>query len=130
MDRNLTSSPQAIITHSIDNRAPTTQHTIQRNGSISCARHHEDTISQSQYAPVVCEPRPSKSTAAVTRLKTSATMAAKGSTAVGSAQWICAEKENVLDLLQQEQEELMYPAQHEIEWLNEHMAEIFSRNQL
>ena len=57
-------------------------------------------------------------------------MAAKGSTAVGSAQWICTEKENVLDLLQQEQEELIYPAQHEMEWLNEHMAEIFSRNQL
>jgi hypothetical protein len=62
--------------------------------------------------------------------ETSAPMAAKGSTAVGSAQWICTEKENVLDLLQQEQEELIYPAQHEMEWLNEHMAEIFSRNQL
>jgi hypothetical protein len=57
-------------------------------------------------------------------------MAAKGSTAVTSAQWISAERENVLDLLQQEKEELLYPAQHELEWLNEHMAEIFSRNQL
>lgn len=57
-------------------------------------------------------------------------MAAKGSAAVGSAQWISTEKENVLDLLQQEKDELIYPAQHEMEWLNEHMAEIFSRNQL
>jgi hypothetical protein len=57
-------------------------------------------------------------------------MAAKASTAVGSAGWIASEKENVLQLLNQEKEEIIYPAQHEIDWLNEHMAEIFSRNQL
>jgi hypothetical protein len=57
-------------------------------------------------------------------------MAAKASTAVGSAAWIASEKENVLQLLDQEKEEIIYPAQHEMEWLNEHMAEIFSRNQL
>jgi hypothetical protein len=57
-------------------------------------------------------------------------MAAKASTAVGSATWIASEKENVLQLLNQEKEEIIYPVQHEIEWLNEHMAEIFSRNQL
>ena len=57
-------------------------------------------------------------------------MASKASTAVGSATWIASEKENVLQLLNQEKEEIIYPAQHEIEWLNEHMAEIFSRNQL
>ena len=58
------------------------------------------------------------------------TMAAKASTAVGSTTWIASEKENVLQLLNQEKEEIIYPAQHEIEWLNEHMAEIFSCNQL
>ena len=57
-------------------------------------------------------------------------MAAKASTTVGSAAWIASEKENVLQLLNQEKEEIIYPAQHEIDWLNEHMAEIFSRNQL
>jgi hypothetical protein len=57
-------------------------------------------------------------------------MAAKTSTAVGSAAWITSEKENVLQLLNQEKEEIVYPAQHEMDWLNEHMAEIFSRNQL
>lgn len=57
-------------------------------------------------------------------------MAAKASAAVGSAAWIASEKENVLQLLEQEKEEIVYPAQHEVEWLNEHMAEIFSRNQL
>ena len=57
-------------------------------------------------------------------------MAAKASTAVGSATWIASEKENMLQLLNQEKEEIIYPAQHEIDWLNEHMAEIFSRSHL
>ena len=48
---------------------------------------------------------------------------------VGSAAWIQSEKENVLQLLQQEKEEIVYPAQHELEWLNEHMSEIFSKTQ-
>lgn len=46
--------------------------------------------------------------------------------AVGSAAWIAAEKENVLDILRTEKEELIFPAQHELEWLNEHMNDIFS----
>jgi len=54
-------------------------------------------------------------------------MAAK-STAVGSASWISSEKENALQLLQNEKEELVFPAQHQLEWLNEHMAEIFSNS--
>jgi hypothetical protein len=57
-------------------------------------------------------------------------MAAKTSTAVGSAAWIAAEKENVLQMLQEEKEELVFPAQHEMEWLNEHMNEIFSKSHL
>ncbi len=55
-------------------------------------------------------------------------MAAKGTAAVGSTTWIAAEKENVLHLLQAEKDELVFPVQHELEWLNEHMAEIFSRS--
>lgn len=57
-------------------------------------------------------------------------MATKAGPAVGSTAWITTEKENVLQLLQQEKEELTYPAQHEMDWLNEHMAEIFSTAQL
>jgi hypothetical protein len=57
-------------------------------------------------------------------------MAARTQMAVGSAAWINAEKENIRQLLNQEKEELVYPAQHEMEWLNEHMAEIFSKSQL
>lgn len=55
-------------------------------------------------------------------------MAAKSASTIGSSTWISAEKENVLDLLRQEKEEIVFPAQHELEWLNEHMAEIFSRS--
>jgi hypothetical protein len=57
-------------------------------------------------------------------------MAARTQLNVGSESWINAEKENVLQLVEQEKEELVYPAQHEMEWLNEHMAEIFSKSQL
>ena len=51
-----------------------------------------------------------------------------GKTAVGCAAWIAAEKENAQELLQLEKEDIIYPAQHELEWLNEHMAEIFNKS--
>ncbi|KAF3389252.1 hypothetical protein F1880_004501 [Penicillium rolfsii] len=59
-------------------------------------------------------------------------MAAAGARAqkpIGSAAWIAAEKENMADLLEQELEEVEYPVRHEMDWLNEHMAEIFSKGQ-
>jgi hypothetical protein len=49
---------------------------------------------------------------------------------VGSAGWITAEKENIMNLVEQEMEEIEFPVHHEMEWLNEHMAEIFSTNYL
>jgi hypothetical protein len=49
---------------------------------------------------------------------------------VGSAAWIATEKENFQQLVNQEMEEVEYPVRHEMDWLNEHMAEIFSNNQL
>lgn len=57
-------------------------------------------------------------------------MAAKTQMVVGSVNWINAEKENVMQMVNQEKEELIYPAQHEMDWLNEHMAEIFSKSRL
>ncbi|KIX99609.1 uncharacterized protein Z520_04242 [Fonsecaea multimorphosa CBS 102226] len=56
-------------------------------------------------------------------------MTTKGTT-VGSVSWIAAEKENALSLLQNEKEEVIYPAQHQLEWLNEHMSEIFNKSHL
>ena len=35
-----------------------------------------------------------------------------------------------MHLVNQEMEEVEYPVSHELEWLNEHMAEIFDNNQL
>ncbi|KAL4936617.1 hypothetical protein BDV06DRAFT_227716, partial [Aspergillus oleicola] len=48
---------------------------------------------------------------------------------VGSAAWISTEKENVTQLVDQEMEEIEFPVQFEMEWLNEHMAEVFSNSQ-
>ncbi|KAJ5169938.1 uncharacterized protein N7500_002721 [Penicillium coprophilum] len=48
---------------------------------------------------------------------------------VGSAPWIAAEKENMAELVEQEMEEVEYPVRHELDWLNEHMTEIFSKGQ-
>lgn len=49
---------------------------------------------------------------------------------IGSSEWVAAEKENVQSLVSQETEEVEFPARHEMEWLNEHMAEIFRGNSL
>ncbi|KAK1147525.1 hypothetical protein N8T08_000866 [Aspergillus melleus] len=56
-------------------------------------------------------------------------MAARAQKPVGSAAWISTEKENVTQLVDQEMEEVEYPVRHEMDWLNEHMSEIFSNNQ-
>ncbi|KAM0718440.1 hypothetical protein Q7P37_005510 [Cladosporium fusiforme] len=45
---------------------------------------------------------------------------------VGSSQWIQKEKEQAGEFVEQEVEEFEYSVRNEMEWLNEHMAEIFS----
>ena len=45
---------------------------------------------------------------------------------VGSAQWVEGERENAAQLVAQEAEDFSYSVRNEFEWLNEHMAEIFS----
>lgn len=47
---------------------------------------------------------------------------------VGSTQWIQNEREQAGEFVEQELEEFGYSARNEMEWLNEHMAEIFSTN--
>ena len=47
---------------------------------------------------------------------------------VGSAQWIKEEREQVVHFREQEAEDFAFSARNEIEWLNEHMADIFSHN--
>jgi hypothetical protein len=49
---------------------------------------------------------------------------------VGSASWISDERSSSLQLVEGEAEEFAFSARNEMDWLNEHMAEIFSENQV
>ncbi|KAK3293909.1 uncharacterized protein B0H64DRAFT_175132 [Chaetomium fimeti] len=49
---------------------------------------------------------------------------------VGSAAWVAEERDSALSIAQSEIEEFSFSARNEIDWLNEHMAEIFSENQM
>lgn len=49
---------------------------------------------------------------------------------VGSASWISEERASALQFADAEAEEFSFSARNELDWLNEHMAEIFSENQL
>ena len=49
---------------------------------------------------------------------------------VGSAAWTAEERDSALSIAQSEIEEFSFSARNEIDWLNEHMAEIFSENQM
>ncbi|KAK3996187.1 hypothetical protein QBC44DRAFT_377818 [Cladorrhinum sp. PSN332] len=48
---------------------------------------------------------------------------------VGSAAWIVEERNSALEIANSEIEEFSFSARNELDWLNEHMAEIFSENQ-
>lgn len=49
---------------------------------------------------------------------------------VGSAAWVAEERESALNIAKSEIEEFAFSARNEMDWLNEHMAEIFSENQM
>lgn len=49
---------------------------------------------------------------------------------IGSQQWINDENDQVAQFRAQEAEDFAFSARNEVEWLNEHMAEIFSKNQV
>lgn len=49
---------------------------------------------------------------------------------IGSSAWIETERDNVRQLVDQDMEDVVYPAQNELQWLNEHMDDIFGRSQL
>ena len=57
-----------------------------------------------------------------------ATARSKTQTPIGSSQWIQQERDQTAQFLDQEIEEFTYSARNELDWLNEHMAEIFSRD--
>lgn len=59
-----------------------------------------------------------------------ATVRSRAHLPVGSAQWINDENEQITQFCGQEIEDFTFSARNEVEWLNEHMADIFSKNQM
>lgn len=59
-----------------------------------------------------------------------AAVRSKAQLPVGSAQWIADENQQMSLFGVQEAEDFTFSARNEVEWLNEHMAEIFSKNQV
>lgn len=49
---------------------------------------------------------------------------------VGSAPWIAEERSSATQIAQSEVEEFTFSVQNDFDWLNEHMAEVFSENQM
>ena len=49
---------------------------------------------------------------------------------VGSQPWIAEERASALQIADAETEEFTFSARNEVEWLNEHMAEIFNENNM
>ena len=50
--------------------------------------------------------------------------------AVGSTAWVAEERDAAMTIANSEIEEFSFSARNEMDWLNEHMAEIFSENQM
>lgn len=48
--------------------------------------------------------------------------------AIGSAEWVRDERQHSQDLVAQELEDFGFSVRNELEWLNEHMAEVFSHD--
>lgn len=59
-----------------------------------------------------------------------ATMRSNPRVQVGSTSWISEERTSAVQIAEAEAEEFTFSARNEIEWLNEHMAEIFSKNEV
>lgn len=47
---------------------------------------------------------------------------------VGSTKWISEERSSALQIVEQEAEEFSFSVRNELDWLNEHMAEVFDEN--
>jgi hypothetical protein len=58
-----------------------------------------------------------------------ATLRSRQQAAVGSAPWIEEEKDQIRRFIHQEAEDFAFSARNEVDWLNEHMTEIFTSNQ-
>ena len=59
-----------------------------------------------------------------------AALRSKDKVPVGSAQWVADERKQIAVFCDQETEDFAFSTRNEVEWLNEHVAEIFSSNRL
>lgn len=59
-----------------------------------------------------------------------ATMRTNPRLQVGSTSWVAEERASAMQLADAESEEFSFSARNEVDWLNEHMAEIFSKKQV
>ena len=59
-----------------------------------------------------------------------ATMQDRAKIPVGSAHWVLDERQHADSVVSQEVEEFAFSARNDVEWLNEHMTEIFSQTEL
>ncbi|KAH8160393.1 hypothetical protein CIB48_g7853 [Xylaria polymorpha] len=57
-------------------------------------------------------------------------MAGRTRMQVGSGPWIAEERSSATQIAQSEVEEFTFSVQNDFDWLNEHMAEVFSENQI
>ncbi|KAI8633351.1 hypothetical protein F5Y19DRAFT_296937 [Xylariaceae sp. FL1651] len=57
-------------------------------------------------------------------------MAGRARMQVGSGPWIAEERSSAMQIAQSEVEEFTFSVRNDFDWLNEHMAEIFSENQI
>lgn len=55
-------------------------------------------------------------------------MAAHKITAVGSLAWLANERYTIKQLKEQDVEDIAYAVRNDMDWLNEHMANIFEKN--
>ena len=54
----------------------------------------------------------------------------RGTVQVGSAAWIGDENAQIAHHCEQELEDFGFSARNELEWLNEHMADVFSKENM
>ena len=52
-----------------------------------------------------------------------------GQVPIGSARWVLDERAQMNQIQDQEMEDYAFVVRNEVEWLNEHIAEIFERDQ-
>lgn len=57
-------------------------------------------------------------------------MAGRTRMQVGSGPWIAEERSSATQIAQSEVEEFTFSVQNDFDWLNEHMADVFSENQM